>query len=69
MRDVQRGDAVLALHALEQCGEVVAEFLVERGERFVEEEDLRLRSERASEGDALAFATGEALRAAVEEMR
>jgi len=44
---------------LAQLTELLAYLGVEGAERLVEEEDLRLRGERASERDALAPATGE----------
>ncbi len=41
--------------------------LVERGERLVHQQDLRLGGERAGDGDALAHAAGELVRIAVLE--
>ena len=67
--DVQGGDGVFTLHPLEQGGEVFAEVFVEGGERFVEDEDFRTRSESPSKSDALALATGEILREAIKQMR
>ena len=66
--DVEDGDAVLLLGALEELDEVRLGVFVHGGERFVEEENAGLGGEGAGEGDALFFTTGEALREAVEEV-
>ena len=57
--DVDEGDADLALKRLQFDLHLLAELQVERAERLVEEEHLRLDDERAGERDALALAAGQ----------
>ncbi len=66
--DVEDGNAMLLLGALEQMNEIGLRVLIHRREGFVEEEDSGLGGEGAGEGDALLFTAGEALREAVEEV-
>ena len=56
-------EPLLQLHQLEL--RLVAQLLVERGERLVEQQHLRPLGERARERDALALAAGELVRLAV----
>ena len=49
--------------------DLVLAALVERAERFVEQQQSRLRQQRAAERDALALAAGELAGTAVEQMR
>src|SRR5215510_7179338 len=62
-RDVVRNDERGLLELLLDLQHLVAQkkprLLVERGERLVHEQDLRLRRERARHRDALAHAAGE----------
>ena len=63
MRDVEYGQAQRAVHLLEVCDDVELDRLVERGERLVEQEQPRLRGERARQRDALRLAAGDGARA------
>ena len=66
--DVQRGDAELALQCRDLRTGLHTELCIEVGERLIHEEDLRLANDCTAHGDALALATGESLRLAVEEL-
>ena len=55
VRDVDEGLAGLPVDVLELLLERLAQAEVERGERLVEEQDLRVEGERAGERDALAL--------------
>ncbi len=66
--DVEDGEAVVALDGLKQGGHVLASFLVEGGERFVEKEDFWIGGESAAQSDALFFSSGEIQGFAVEEV-
>ena len=57
------------MQALEKGQDLVLGLAVECGERFVHEEQLRLREQRTADGDALALSTGEVARRPVEELR
>ena len=59
VRDVDEGDPDLALDALQLDLHLLAQLQVERAERLVEQEDLRVVDDRARERDALALAAGE----------
>ena len=59
MRDVDERDADVVLDRLQLELHLLAQLEVERAERLVEEQDLRLVDERAGEGDALLLAAGE----------
>ena len=67
MGDDDEGDAGAVLDAGELELGVLAQLLVERGERLVEEQQLRRLGERAGEGDALALAAGDLVRLAAAE--
>ena len=64
--DVDGGDAEAALQRGDLGAGLDAELGVEVRQRLVHEEDLRLAHDGAAHGDALALATGERLRLAVE---
>jgi hypothetical protein len=64
--DVDRGDAEATLQRGDLGAGLHAELGVEVGQRLVHEEDLRGADDGAAHGDALALATGEGLRLAVE---
>ena len=66
--DVQRGDTEFALNTFEQRGEIIAQFLIERGERFIEQQHAGFRGERTAKRDALTFAARKILRQAVKHM-
>ena len=59
MRDIDEGDAQLLLQALELDLHLTAQLEVERAERLIEQQQLRLEREGAGDGDALALAAGE----------
>ena len=59
VRDVDEGDADLALDRLQLDLHLLAQLEVERAERLVEEEHLRPVHDRARERDALSLAAGE----------
>ena len=61
------GDAELVLDVQQLELRVLAQLLVERGERLVEQQELRALDERARERDALALAAGELVRHALAE--
>jgi hypothetical protein len=65
--DDRQGEAVA--QPLEKRKNLVLGRPVERRQRFVHQEELRLRQERASDRHALAFAAGEIARRAVEQRR
>ena len=65
MRDVEEGHAELVLERLQEHLHLLAQLQVERAERLVEEQHLRLVDDRARERDALALAARELHRLAV----
>ena len=69
MRHEDRRDAELALQGADLFAQRDADLGVERGERLVEQQDLRLDGERAGEGDALLLAARELIGIAVGELR
>ena len=69
VRDVDGGDAEAALQRGDLRTGLDAELGVEVRQRLVHEEHLGLTHDGAAHGDALALATGEGLRLAVEVLR
>ena len=67
MRDVDGGDAELALDAAELELHLLAELSVERGERLVEQQQVRLEDQRAGDGDALLLPAGKLVDAPLAE--
>ena len=67
MRDVDEGLAEVLLERLEEDLHLLAQLQVERAERLVEQQHLRVVHERARERDALALAAGELHRLAAAE--
>ncbi len=65
--DVEAGDAGFGVEALDFGAHVVAEFGVEIGERFVEEEEIGVDDDGAGEGDALLLSAGKGGRFALGE--
>ena len=65
MGDVDGGDPELALDRPDLLAQDDPDLGVERRQRLVEEEDLRLDGERAGEGDALLLAAGQLPRVAL----
>ncbi len=59
VRDVQEGDAHLLLDALELELHLLAQLQVERAERLVQQQHLRLVDDRAGQRDPLPLAAGE----------
>ena len=68
VRDVDEGDADLALDALELDLHLLAQLEVERAERLVEQQHLRAVDDRPRQRDALALAAGELRRLARAEV-
>ena len=56
VRDVNEGDAEILLQALQLGAHLDAQERVERGERLVEQQDLRVGDQRAGERHALLLA-------------
>ena len=69
VRDVEEGDADLALDRLELDLELAAELRVERAERLVEQEHRRREHERARQRDSLLLPARELVRAALPVVR
>ena len=59
VRDVDRGDAQLALQALELEAQRLAQLGVQVGQRLVEQQQRRLDDERAGQGQPLLLTAGE----------
>ena len=59
MRDIDRGDADLALQPLELAAHLVAQLGIEIRERLVEQQQPRLVHDRARERDPLLLAAGQ----------
>src|SRR5206468_2244660 len=68
VRDVDHWHAEVA-DAAEEEEDALAERLIDRGQRLVEEQQARRRHERAGERDALPLAAGKRRRGAVEQRR
>lgn len=66
--DVEDGDLMLLLGALEEVDEVGLGVFIDSGEGLVQEKDGGLGGEGAGEGDALLFATGEAGGFAIQQV-
>ena len=64
MRDENESRAELALHADQLELRLLAQLAVERGERFVEQQQLRPSRQRAGQRDALLLAAGKLVRLA-----
>ena len=62
--DEQVGQAELALELLEQVQDLGLDRHVERGDRLVADDEVRLEDERPGDADALALAAGELVRVA-----
>ena len=65
VRDEDVGQAEVALQRLEQVDDLRADRDVERRDRLVEDDQLRVERERARDADALPLAAGELVREAV----
>ena len=63
--DVDGGDPELALDRPDLLAQDDPDLGVERGQRLVEQQDLRLDGQRAGEGHALLLAAGQLVRVAV----
>ena len=57
--DVDEGDAQLLLHALELHLHLLAQLQIQRAQRLVQQQHLRLVHQRAGDGDALLLAAGQ----------
>ena len=68
MRDVDERGLQLAVELLQLDARLAAQLGVEVGQGLVEKEDLRAAHDRTPEGDALALATGERSRLALQEV-
>src|SRR6185436_8601621 len=69
VRHEDERDAEIPLEVLELHLDFFAELLIERSEGLVEEQHLRLESQRPGEGDPLALTAGELVRLALLEPR
>ncbi len=69
MRDDHEGDAGLVLDVGDLELRLLAQLLVERAERLVEQQNLGLPGERPRESHALALAAGKLVRLALRERR
>ncbi len=69
VRDEDRRDVDLVVEAAQPGAQLLAHAGVERAERLVEQQHLRLDGERAGERHALALAAGELVRVALAEVR
>ena len=69
VRDEEIGQAELALQVAQQIEHLRLDRDVERGDRLVADDQLRVRRERAGDADALPLAAGELVRIAVDEVR
>jgi hypothetical protein len=67
MRDIDRGNAEVALERLEGGASFHPQLGVQRAERLVEQEELRLADECAAEGNPLLLATRELVREPVQQ--
>ena len=65
VRDEDGRDVQFVVEVDEHLAQLLADFRVHGGERFVEQEHVRLGRERAGEGDALALAAGKLVGEAV----
>ncbi len=68
VRHEQRGEVQLREQVLQLSADDAAGLCVERRERLVEEQHGRVARQRASEGDTLALAAGDGIRALAREM-
>ena len=69
VRDEDVGEAELLLQVLHQVDHLRLDRHVERADRLVGDDDLRVGRERARDADALALAAGELVRVAVDVPR
>ena len=67
VRDEEHGEVELAAQAQEQVDDLRLDRNVERGDRLVADEEVRLHGERAGDGDALALPAGELVRIAADD--
>ena len=67
MRDEDAGDVQLVVQPAQPAAQLLAHLGVERAERLVQQQHLRLDRQRAGQRDALALAAGELVRIAVGE--
>jgi hypothetical protein len=65
--DVHDRDAQLGVQALDVGQDLLLSLAVERGERFIHQQQTRVDRQCACDADALAFAAGETLRLAIEQ--
>jgi hypothetical protein len=59
MADQQQWNAGPVQHGLQLLPQVLAKIMVQRGERFIQQQRLRLRHQGARQGGTLALATGD----------
>ncbi len=69
MADVDDRNGQFAMQAFQVGEDFQLALEVERGQRFVHEQDLRCSEQGAGDGDTLAFAAGELLRPALQQVR
>ena len=58
MGDIDHGDADLAMDAFELDLHLLAQILVERAQRLVEQQHIRIEHQPARQGDALLLSSG-----------
>ncbi len=66
VRDEDIGEVELVLEALQEVDDLGLDGDVQRGDRFVGDDDLRPEGQTAGDADALALAAGELVRIAVD---
>src|SRR5262249_51459174 len=59
----KKGDPDTTLHGLEFDAHLFSQLWIERRQRFVEQQHIRLKHQRTRQGDSLAFPSGELRRA------
>ena len=69
VRDVHERHSEPLLQRAQLPAQLNAKLGVEIGQRLVEQQDLRLQDERASDGDALLLSAGELVRPALSQTR
>src|SRR5713101_1744848 len=68
MRYIDHSDAELAMNALDLERHLLAQVLVERAERLVEQEHIRIEHEAAGERHALLLPAGELARITIRKL-
>ena len=69
VRDVKDGHIRLLRQALQQFDHAFARFLIERAERLIHQQDLRMNCQGPAKRDALRLAAGQSDGAAMQQVR